>query len=248
MIKTASSTLLKTESLHVKLSVSLLNGANENNAYRIFSNDSHDYLTFEPVYYIAIQYKQPYGTPWNNAMVCHVNQYNIVTLRQELRQFYSEYSKPDTFIYYKSGNVELSDYGTKISRTIGLKGGDSLTISPKVINDPKSSSLLPGVQICINFTDYACELSTDEFEAFVDIFSTINMRLEAIQLINSTLLLSLVEKRNFVKPYENKDDKPVNPVNVSKPKNLFTKPQKETVEETVDRLVKEATINSLDDL
>jgi hypothetical protein len=250
MIKTTSLTLLRTESLQVKLSVSVLNGLNENNVYRMFSNSSYDYLTVEPSYYIGLQYKPNNNLPWNTSMTCRIDRYSIVTVRQELRKFYAEFSKPDTFIYYTSGNLELSEFGVQLSMSLSLKGGNMLTIKPKVIIDNNSQVLIPGVELCINFTEYACDLSSDEFEALVDIFSTINMRAEAMQLINTTLLLSLIDGKNYISDQTINAQEEQAPVRIAKPKpkSIFDRKPKEAVDDTVDRLVKESTLSSLDDL
>ena len=206
-------------------------------------------MTIEPNYYIALQYKSPNPKePWNSSMTCHVNQLNIVALRRELKAFLEEYSKPNTFIYYTSGRMELSEYGRSLSRSFMLKGSDTIMLEPKVIVDQKSGDLIPGVELCVNFKDYAVELSVDEFEALVDILTTINMRQEAMQIINTTLLASLTDGKKYIREPESKDDKPTASVKVPAGKSIFDRQPKETLEETVDRLVKDAKISSLDEL
>lgn len=242
--------LLKAESLIVKLSVSILDGKGDNNVYRVFSTDAADYMTIEPYFYIALQYKpsSQREQPWNSSMVCHINYFNITSLRRELSTFLEEYSKPNTFIYYTSGRVEISEYGKSLSRTFMLKGSDSIMLEPKVLVDQKSGDLLPGVELCVNFKDYAASLSVDEFEALVEILNTINMRQEAMQIINTTLLASLTDGKKYIKELTPKDDKSTASVKVPVGKSIFERPPKETVEETVDRLVKDARVTSLDDL
>ena len=249
MTKSVSLVLLRTESLLVKLSVSLLDGKNSNAVYSIYETDPYDYITVNLAAYVSIQYKPRFenGAVWDNSRVVKVNEMSMFTLLRGLKDFYNRYQREDLFTYYKSGMIECN--GTDDDRvTIALINQQFIDLEPDVITDPVTNMILPGVIMKLNNTDNKIALSSDEFEAFMYKMTQLNIQSTALNLVTLTMLMD-------------KDGKPVTNSNISRDEQVSSKkPERPTQnifqrrEEAakqdfvVDKRIQQNTPSSLNDL
>ena len=186
MIKQVSRILLKpTEKLSIKLSVGLLDSYNNDSFYSLFEGSPYDYLTINMSANINIQYKTE--APWDRSHTIHISDHNIYYWNRMIQTFYQKIQKPDLYTYYKSGRIEYNGDKTYIM-PIMLKGGEFVEFEPGIIVDEKGTEL-PGIMMRINMKENQVELSFDEFESMMYLFSKINIGAEAMQLIITKLLL-----------------------------------------------------------
>ena len=186
MIKQVSRILLKpTEKLTIKLSVGLLDSYNNDSYYSLFEGNPYDYLTINMSANITMQYKT--NIPWDRSQTVHISDQNIYYWNRMIQLFYQKIQKPDLYTYYTSGKIEYNgDESYRMS--IPLKGGEYVEFEPGIIVDEKGTEL-PGVLMRLNIKDHQVELSFDEFESIMYMFSKINIGSEAMQLIITNLLL-----------------------------------------------------------
>ena len=242
MIKQVSRILFKpTEKLTIKLSVGLLDSYNNDSFYNLFEANPYDYLTINLSANINIQYKTP--EPWDRSQTVHISDQNIYYWNRMIQMFYQKIQKPELYTYYKSGKIEHNgDESYKMP--ISLKGGEYIEFEPGIIVDEKGSEL-PGIMMRINVKEHQVELSFDEFESMMYLFSRINIGSEAMQLVIMKLMLDdkiadakknqiggdYVPERSSVSIFQNR--------------NEIREEEKESV---VDNRRIEQTVTSLDDL
>lgn len=236
MIRQVSRILFKpSDKLVIKLVVNLLD------AYSLYESNTYDYLTMNPSGRIVIQYKTPNGVPWDISQVIYINIRNIYYWNKRIQSFYSKIQNPDLYTYYKSGNIEYNgDESMKFP--IQLDVNQIIEFEPGLISDGRDG-VIPGIFMRINISSQQVELSFNDFEAMMYLFSQINIGSEAMQLIIAQqLLLKEVESS---KKFTNQDV-------VNKPKvSIFqNKIEDAEIEEIIidNRVPITKNITSLDDL
>lgn len=180
---------MRTESLLVKLSVTLLDGKDTNAIYSIYETDIYDYITVNLMAYVVIQYKPKFDViGWDVSRSIRVNEMSIFTLIRGLKDFYSIYQKEDLFTYYKSGSIECNATEND-TVSIALFNNQFIELKPSTIIDPVTNEVLPGIIMNINNSDNKVQLSSDEFEAFMYRMSQINIQSEAMNLVMMSMLM-----------------------------------------------------------
>lgn len=248
MTKSISLVLMRTESLVVKLSVTLLDSKNSNTVYSIYETNIYDYITVNLVAYITIQYKPNLvdgSQQWDPSRTIRVNEMSMFTLLRGLKEFYSKYQREDLFTYYKSGMIECN--ATPEDKvTITLINNQFIELIPDVLVD-NNNLVLPGVIMNLNNTDNKVKLSSDEYEAFMYKMNQTNIQAEALNLVTMSMIME-------------KDGKPVNPTisttnqpqqkeTVYRGVNIFQKKEEAMkVDSVQDKRIQVETPSSLDDL
>lgn len=245
MTKSVSIVIMRTESLVVKLSVTLLDGKDSNAVYSIYETDMYDYITVNLAAYVVMQYKPKLdsGIPWDASHSIRVNEMSMFTLLRGLKDFYGKYQREDLFIYYKSGMIECNpDPDDRI--VISLVNNQFIELEPDVIIDPITNMILPGVVMKLNNTDNKIQLSSDEYEALLYKLDRLNIQSTALNLVTLSMLADKDDK-----PVFNGDIEP-KPTKKQKPQlNIFQRKEKAmSVDSVIDRRVKDQTPSSLDDL
>lgn len=247
MTKSISLTIMRTESLLVKLSVTLLDSKEANAVYSIYETDMYDYITVNLIAYIVIQYKPKLNTDtrWDASKSVRVNEMSIFTLIRGLKEFYSRYQRPDLFTYYKSGLIECN--ATDEDKVvISLVNNQFIELTPDVILDPVSNIALPGVIMKLNNTDNLIKLSSDEFEAFMFRMMNTNIQAESLQLVNIAINATKDGKPMMGnKQPSASQPQPKEPIR----QNIFQKREERMKEESVtDKRIQINTPSSINDL
>lgn len=246
MIKSVSQMLLRpTEKLVIKLSVGLLDGIGKESFYSLYSAELYDYLTFNTSANVLIQYKT--NEPYDRNQYIHINDMNIFHWNKELERFYQKLQRPDLFIYYKSGIIELNAKETD-KQSISLRGGEFVELEPAVVFD-KNGTPLPGINMRINIKDHVVDLSIDEFEAIYYKFRNLDIGAAGMRLVLARLIVDEKMKIQVNNTLPNLKDTTVEvgqPVKIEHGKSLFD--GKEGVVDKRPPVVTNQPITSLDQL
>lgn len=184
---TVSSTLFNpTDKLKIQLSVGL-NNDEYHNLVNVFETERGAYISINPNIVVAMKYTIP-NKEWNKSDTIYINERNIYTLNTGLKSFYSKIMRPDVFIYNTKGYVAEINSSDSDCEVIPLTKGQVLRLEPAILYDKQGNSL-PGVMMRINMKSNEVDLSIDEYEAMMNMFSNVKIRQEGMVLLQTYLLL-----------------------------------------------------------
>lgn len=188
-IKSVSQMIFKqTDSkLLIKLTSTVLDGADDINYYNLYETDRYDYLSININAYITVQYKVE-SMAYDRNQTVRIIDSDLYQLNKKLLDFYKRLTRSDMFTYYKSGIITCNNRRDD-TITISLKSGGFLELEPGVIIDKNTNSALPGVYLYVNMKDQKAEISIDEFEFLMYKFSRLDINAEGMKLIMMKLLL-----------------------------------------------------------
>lgn len=247
MTKSISLVLMRTESLMVKLSVTLLDGKDTNAVYSIYETDMYDYVTVNLAAYVTIQYKPKMegNVPWDPSRVVRVNEMSMFTLLRGMKDFYNRYQREDLFTYYKQRDQIDCNALPSDKVTIALINNQFIELTPDVITDPVTNAILPGIIMKLNNTDNKIALSSDEFEALLYRLTQLNIPSEAMSLVSLAMSMTKEGKTvyNADVSQDNNAKKTMSRTNIFQRKEEAMK-----VDSVIDKRITTDTPSSLDDL
>lgn len=169
---------------------------NDNYAFSRYIIQGKDYITFNPKGYIRIKYTCK-DTPWERHHQVIITQRNIYQMRLGLKAFYQQvFGQTNLFEYDERNKLVRCNADERDDRIIELGMAQVIRLRPTIVDD-RQGTLYPGVNITINREENQSNLSIEEFEGLVDLFSHIDLFQASLSLLQTYIVLHKNPSQNI---------------------------------------------------